>query len=56
MAIRLKTDYLNGFIGKHEYELIQPSVKAAHEILIEKGEPAEKPIGWMTLPLDYDKE
>ncbi|MBE6650686.1 MAG: glucose-6-phosphate isomerase [Ruminococcaceae bacterium] len=56
MAIKLKTDYLNGFVEDHEYSLIKSAVAAAHETLIEKGDPAEKPIGWMTLPVDYDKE
>lgn len=56
MAIKLKTDYLNGFVEEHEYSLIQSAVKAAHETLIQKGEPSEKPIGWMSLPVDYDKE
>ena len=56
MAIKLKTDYLNGFVEEHEYSLIKSAVAAAHETLIEKGDPAEKPIGWMTLPVDYDKE
>ncbi|MBE6701208.1 MAG: glucose-6-phosphate isomerase [Ruminococcaceae bacterium] len=56
MAIRLKTDYLTSFISEHEYALIQGEVNAAHENLIKEGEPSEKPIGWMTLPVNYDKE
>ncbi len=56
MAIKLKTNYLKGFVGTHEYELIQSAVDSAHEILVQKGDPAEKPIGWMTLPVDYDKD
>ncbi len=56
MAIKLKTDYLDSFIAQHEYELIASSVKAAHETLVQKGDPAEKPIGWLSLPVDYDKD
>ncbi len=56
MAVRLNTDYLNGFLKEHEYSLIQGTVDAAHSELIKKGTPSEKPTGWMTLPKDYDKE
>ncbi len=56
MAINLSTKYLEGFIKDHEYEQIKKEVAVAHEILIEKGNPAEKPIGWIDLPVDYDKE
>ena len=56
MAIKLNTKYLDGFVGEHEYQLIQGEIDAAHQNLIKKGEPSEKPIGWMTLPVDYDKE
>ena len=56
MAIKLKTDYLNSFINEHEYELIKGNVKAAYDELKKEGTPSEKPTGWMTLPVDYDKE
>ncbi len=56
MAIKLKANYLEGFVGAHELEMIKSAVVDAHNTLIKKGDPAEKPIGWMTLPVDYDKE
>ena len=56
MALTLKTDYLKDFIKEHEYSLIKGEVKCAYEKLLEKGEPSEKPTGWLTLPEDYDKD
>lgn len=56
MAIKLKANYLEGFVGAHELKMIKSAVVDAHNTLIKKGDPAEKPIGWMTLPVDYDKE
>jgi len=31
MAIKLKTDYLNGFVEDHEYSLIKSAVAAARD-------------------------
>ncbi len=56
MAIKLNTKYLEGFIKAHELEQIKREVATAHDILLEKGEPAEKPTGWIDLPVNYDKE
>lgn len=56
MSIKLSTKYLESFIKTHEYEQIKKEVATAHEILLEKGDPALKPTGWIDLPVNYDKE
>ncbi|MBQ9976901.1 MAG: glucose-6-phosphate isomerase [Clostridia bacterium] len=56
MSIKLNTKYLEGFIKPHELEQIKREVATAHDVLLEKGEPSEKPTGWIDLPVNYDKE
>lgn len=56
MAIKLTEKYLEGFVSPHELEQIKREISLAHETLLEKGEPSEKPIGWIDLPENYDKE
>jgi glucose-6-phosphate isomerase len=56
MSIKLSTKYLENFINSHEYKQIKNEVITAHNELIEKGTPSEKPIGWIDLPVNYDKE
>ena len=50
MAIKLNTNYLNGFINEHEYALIQGNVQAAHEELIKKGTPSDTSTELSRLP------
>lgn len=56
MALKLTEKYLEGFINEHELHQIKKQVEAAHSTLMEKGSPSEKPIGWIDLPVNYDKE
>ena len=56
MALKLTEKYLEGFINEHELQQIKKQVEAAHSTLMEKGSPSEKPIGWIDLPVNYDKE
>ncbi len=56
MAIKLSSKYLENFVRPHELEQIKKEVCLAHDILMEKGEPSEKPTGWIDLPVNYDKE
>ncbi len=56
MAVKVNDKYLKGFISDHEYLGIQPAVTAAHNTLAEKNGLGSDFLGWVTLPLDYDKE
>ena len=56
MGIKVNDNYLSQFVGKHEYEAMQPMVTAAHEVLTNKTGLGKDFLGWATLPGDYDKE
>jgi glucose-6-phosphate isomerase len=56
MAVRCNTGYLGDFIREHEYEAIFPLVKAAHESLENKTGMGSDFLGWVDLPVNYDKE
>ncbi len=44
------------FIGTHEVEQMAPQVALAHEMLHKKTGTGSDYVGWVELPLDYDKE
>jgi glucose-6-phosphate isomerase len=56
MAVRCNTGYLGDFVREHEYEAILPLVQAAHESLTSKTGMGSEFLGWVDLPVDYDKE
>ncbi len=56
MALKLNDKYLKAYIGENEYKGIQPAVTAAHEMLEAKNGLGNDFLGWITLPMDYDKE
>ncbi len=56
MAVNLNTKYLKGFVDEKEFELIAPSVKAAHEALHSKTGAGNDFLGWLDLPKTYDKQ
>lgn len=54
----IKVDFskLNGFVNEHEIENMDPLVKAAHKVLMDKSGPGSDFLGWVDLPVNYDKE
>ena len=44
------------FIGKHEIESIKPAVLDAAKRLTEKNGDGKDFLGWIDLPVNYDKE
>ena len=44
------------FISEEEVELIRPQVEAAKELLISKKGAGNDFLGWLDLPVDYDKD
>lgn len=56
MALKLNDKYLKNYIGENEYKGIQPAVAAAHQMLADKTGLGNDFLGWLTLPMDYDKE
>ncbi len=56
MSVKLNTKYLNGFVTETEVEKISHLTKSAHA-LVKSGEGAGCDfLGWVNLPVDYDKE
>ncbi len=56
MPLKLQDGYLKGFVAQHEYQAMEPQVKAAHETLHAGTGMGSDFLGWVTLPEDYDKE
>ena len=56
MPLKLVDQYLEGFVSKHEYQAIRPMVYAAHDSLMAKTGMGNDFLGWIDLPVDYDKE
>ncbi len=56
MGIKLDDKYLNGFVAEHELAAIAPAVKAAHDQLVNKSGLGSDFLGWVDLPVNYDKE
>lgn len=50
------TQYAEGFVAPHELSAIAPQVRAAHDMLHGKTGPGSDFLGWVDLPLQYDKE
>jgi len=44
------------FVGKNELQLIAPQVADAHRMLVEKSGAGSNFLGWVDLPLNYDRE
>lgn len=54
----IKVDFtkLEGFLNDHEIAYLEPMVKEAHKLLHEKTGAGNEFLGWVDLPVDYDKE
>ena len=56
MSVKMNGKHLGGFIREHEYQAIYPQIQAAHTMLHEKTGLGNDFLGWLDLPVDYDKE
>lgn len=56
MGLILDDKYVRGFVSEHELDAIAPQVKAAHDQLVNKNGLGNDFLGWVDLPVDYDKE
>ena len=54
----IKFDYSKAlsFFGKHEVTYMQAAVEAAHHQLHKKTGAGNDYLGWIDLPVDYDRE
>ena len=56
MAVTLNAKYLEPFVKQSELEAIFPQVQAAHHTIHERSGPGNDFLGWLDLPVDYDRE
>ena len=56
MPLKLNDRSLDGFISDYEFRAMEPAVTAAHELLNGKSGPGNDFLGWLDLPVDYDRE
>lgn len=56
MGIRLDDKYLKGFVREHELAAYAPMVKAAHDTLESRSGLGNDFLGWIDLPVNYDKD
>lgn len=56
MAVKVSRTYLKGFIEPCEFEAMAPFVKTADEIIRQKNGLGHDFLGWVDLPVNYDKE
>ncbi|MGN0527204.1 MAG: glucose-6-phosphate isomerase, partial [Acutalibacteraceae bacterium] len=56
MSVKLNTRYLEGFVTEAEVANIAPEVNKAVELLNSRKGLGNDFLGWLDLPVDYDKE
>ena len=52
----LNEKFTSDFINEHEIEYMRPFAKAAHEMLVNGTGAGNDFLGWVSLPVDYDKD
>ena len=56
MAVTLNAKYLEPFVHEGALQAILPQVEAAHRTIHEKSGPGNDFLGWLDLPVNYDRE
>ena len=56
MAVTLNAKYLEPFVHEGELQAILSQVEAAHRTIHEKSGPGNDFLGWLDLPVNYDRE
>ena len=56
MSVKLNDKYLSGVVNSDELKGMAPMVKAAHEMIENKSGLGSDFLGWVDLPVNYDKE
>ena len=56
MALKLNDNYVKNFITDDELKAMLPAVEDAHQKIIDKSGEGADFLGWVDLPVDYDKE
>jgi len=56
MTVSLNERFLNGFVSEHEIQAMAAQVQVAHETVLTGSGAGSDFIGWLDLPVNYDKE
>ncbi len=56
MALKLNDNYVKNFITDDELKAMAPAVEDAHQKIIDKSGEGADFLGWVDLPVNYDKE
>ncbi len=56
MALKLNDNYVKNFITDDELKAMEPAVENAHQKIIDKSGEGADFLGWVDLPVNYDKE
>ena len=56
MSVKFNGKYLASFVKEQEFECMLPQVKAAHDLLENRNGAGNDFLGWLDLPVNYDKE
>ncbi|MBQ6947579.1 MAG: glucose-6-phosphate isomerase, partial [Clostridia bacterium] len=56
MSIKVNEQFLHSFIEPHEREYMRPYVEVAHDMLHAKKGAGNDFLGWLDLPLNYDRD
>ncbi len=56
MSLTLNEKFLKGFVGEHEVTALTPHIRAAHETVLNRTGAGADYLGWLDLPVNYDKE
>ena len=56
MALKLNDKYVSNFVSKADVDAIAPKVSAAHDLVVNKTGAGADFLGWVDLPVNYDKE
>ncbi len=56
MALKLNDKYVSNFVSKSDVDAIAPKIADAHKLVVDKTGAGSDFLGWVDLPVDYDKE
>ncbi len=56
MSLRLVTKYTDKFVNSHEYDACRTQITAAHNLVESRSGLGNDFLGWVDLPVNYDKE
>jgi len=56
LSVKLNTKYLDGFVSDSDVEAIKGEVSSAVELLNKREGAGNDFLGWLDLPVNYDKE